>query len=384
MRRRAGRWRTGRPGCGRGRFGGRGWARAISATVAFTAQNRSAHRSCGGIGCEHRGRRPPGRRVHRDRVACAARAARRRRDDPRPRPGRGIERTQLRRPPPFAARLASGRTATVGLVVPFVNRWFFAEVIAAVETELRRAGLDLLLYNLGDLAGRAQFFDVMPMRKRVDARARRESGARGLRVRRAGRAEPPGRAARHPPRGPACRPGSTTSPPRGRRSITSCSWGHRRIGLIGGDTDDPMRFTPPLHTAATATATRCEAVGIEPTRRWSTSAISPSTVVARPPVACWSGADPADRGVRRERRDGLRSAPRGRSARVCAPPHDLAVVGFDDQPLSPTSWTLPRCVSRSPIQALDVTTRMLALIAEGDPADRRPRPARPPCGYRPS
>ena len=33
---------------------------------------------------------------------------------------------------PFAARLASGRTATVGLVVPFVNRWFFGEVIGAV------------------------------------------------------------------------------------------------------------------------------------------------------------------------------------------------------------------------------------------------------------
>src|SRR4051812_41923189 len=70
---------------------------------------------------------------------------------------------------PFAARLASGRTATVGVVVPFVNRWFFAEVIDTVETALRRAGFDLLLYNLGDEAGRARFFDVMPMRKRVDA-----------------------------------------------------------------------------------------------------------------------------------------------------------------------------------------------------------------------
>ena len=29
---------------------------------------------------------------------------------------------------PFAARLASGRSATVGAVVPFINRWFFAEV----------------------------------------------------------------------------------------------------------------------------------------------------------------------------------------------------------------------------------------------------------------
>src|SRR6476661_1358112 len=70
---------------------------------------------------------------------------------------------------PFAARLASGRTATVGVVVPFVNRWFFAEVIDTVETSLRKAGFDLLLYNLGDETGRSRFFDVMPMRKRVDA-----------------------------------------------------------------------------------------------------------------------------------------------------------------------------------------------------------------------
>src|SRR6195952_1457006 len=62
---------------------------------------------------------------------------------------------------PFAARLASGRTATVGLVVPFVNRWFFAEVIATVEAELRTAGFDLLLYNLGSRHGRTRFFDEM-------------------------------------------------------------------------------------------------------------------------------------------------------------------------------------------------------------------------------
>ena len=31
---------------------------------------------------------------------------------------------------PFAARLASGRTATVGVVVPFVNRWYYGEFLA--------------------------------------------------------------------------------------------------------------------------------------------------------------------------------------------------------------------------------------------------------------
>ena len=70
---------------------------------------------------------------------------------------------------PFAARLASGRTATVGVVVPFVDRWFFAVVIDTVERALRLAGYDLLLYNLGDEQGRTTFFASMPMRKRVDA-----------------------------------------------------------------------------------------------------------------------------------------------------------------------------------------------------------------------
>src|SRR5690348_2951077 len=70
---------------------------------------------------------------------------------------------------PFAARLASGRTATVGIVLPFINRWFFAEVLDGVETALRQAGFDLLLYNLGNEPGRARFFELLPLRKRVDA-----------------------------------------------------------------------------------------------------------------------------------------------------------------------------------------------------------------------
>ena len=82
---------------------------------------------------------------------------------------------------PFAARLASGRTATVGLVVPFVNRWFFAEVIATVETALRHAGFDLLLYNLGDADGRTPV-----LRRHADAQAGRRRAGRQPRPRRRG------------------------------------------------------------------------------------------------------------------------------------------------------------------------------------------------------
>ena len=70
---------------------------------------------------------------------------------------------------PFAARLASGRTSTVGVVVPFVNRWFFAEVLGAIQKVLAAAECDLLLFNLDSPEGRAAFFRDLPVRKRVDS-----------------------------------------------------------------------------------------------------------------------------------------------------------------------------------------------------------------------
>lgn len=72
-------------------------------------------------------------------------------------------------PSPAASRLASGRTGTVGVVVQFDARWFFAECIRGAEIELRAAGYDLLLYNVGDPACRERLFTSMPLRRRVDA-----------------------------------------------------------------------------------------------------------------------------------------------------------------------------------------------------------------------
>ncbi|MFI6575832.1 LacI family DNA-binding transcriptional regulator [Nocardiopsis sp. NPDC050513] len=70
---------------------------------------------------------------------------------------------------PSASHLASGRTRTIGLVAPYVNRWFFGQVIFGVEEVLRAKGFDLLLYNIPDASSRDRFFDVMPLRRRVDA-----------------------------------------------------------------------------------------------------------------------------------------------------------------------------------------------------------------------
>ena len=71
---------------------------------------------------------------------------------------------------PSAASLASGQTRAVGVVVPFVTRWFYGGVVQGAEKLLRDAGYDLLLYNLGgDPEARRRVFGTHLTRKRVDA-----------------------------------------------------------------------------------------------------------------------------------------------------------------------------------------------------------------------
>jgi LacI family transcriptional regulator, repressor for deo operon, udp, cdd, tsx, nupC, and nupG len=270
---------------------------------------------------------------------------------------------------PFAARLASGRTTTMGLVVPFVNRWFFAEVISTVEAALRPAGFDLLLYNLGDEQGRTRFFDVMPMRKRVDgvlvaslvlddaefdalAELNRPVGLLGLE-----------------------REGFLSARIDDISAARSAvdhliGQGHRRIGLIGGDTDDPMAFTPPLHrrdgyrdalgAAGLPADPALEQLGYF-TVDGGGAAARRLLALPDPPTAFFAESDEMAFGALREvRAAGLRV------------PDDVAVIGFDDHPLSEL---MDLSTIRQPVaeQALDVTTRLLALIADtGDELPRDP------------
>jgi LacI family repressor for deo operon, udp, cdd, tsx, nupC, and nupG len=263
---------------------------------------------------------------------------------------------------PFAARLASGRTATVGVVVPFVNRWFFSEVIDTVETALRRAGFDLLLYNLSDEAGRSQFFDVMPMRKRVDAvlivsLVLADGEIAALRAL-------------------GCPVGLLGLKGKGFLSTriddvrSACmavthltELGHRRIGLIGGDTDDPMRFTPPLHRAD-GYHEALAAVGVAPdpaleqlgyfTIDGGEQACRSLMALPDRPTAIFAESD--------EMACGALRALRRLQVRV---PQDVAIFGFDDHPFADLMdlSTISQPVAD---QALDVTTRLLAALAIDD------------------
>lgn len=70
---------------------------------------------------------------------------------------------------PSAASLASGRTRTIGLISPWINRWFFSNVIEGAERALRAQGFDVLLYTfeVDRQAGRPRV-DPSVLRRRVD------------------------------------------------------------------------------------------------------------------------------------------------------------------------------------------------------------------------
>ncbi|ROS79194.1 LacI family DNA-binding transcriptional regulator [Cellulomonas sp. PhB143] len=70
---------------------------------------------------------------------------------------------------PSASSLASGRTRTIGLLTPWVNRWFFANVIDGAERGLRALGYDALLYTFDVRDGHPRRrVDPGVLRRRVD------------------------------------------------------------------------------------------------------------------------------------------------------------------------------------------------------------------------
>jgi LacI family repressor for deo operon, udp, cdd, tsx, nupC, and nupG len=53
-------------------------------------------------------------------------------------------------PSSAAESLATGRSRNIAVVTPFINRWFYSEVIDVVESALIGAGYDLTLSRLTD------------------------------------------------------------------------------------------------------------------------------------------------------------------------------------------------------------------------------------------
>ncbi|MCW2540477.1 MAG: transcriptional regulator, LacI family [Frankiales bacterium] len=267
---------------------------------------------------------------------------------------------------PFAARLASGRSSTFGVVVPFVHRWFFAEVLGAVEGVLRGAGYDLLLHNLGDSEGRERFFSVLPVRKRVDAvivvslalTADEVEALTSLEL-------PVGVVGARFPGLSSVRIDDVAA---ARQAVDHLlSLGHRRIALIGGDTDDPMRFTPPHHRLiGYREALNAIEVPYDPalerlgyfTVGGGEAAMRELLELAERPTAVFAESDEMAYGAMRAiRRAGLRVG------------HDIAVIGFDDHS---NADLMDLSTVRQPVaeQGALLTHAMLAALADDtEPTD---------------
>jgi DNA-binding LacI/PurR family transcriptional regulator len=68
-----------------------------------------------------------------------------------------------------ASRLASGKTSTVGVITPFIDRWYFSNLLSGIERVTRSGGFDLLVYSLDRLDERERIFHQKLLRERVDA-----------------------------------------------------------------------------------------------------------------------------------------------------------------------------------------------------------------------
>jgi DNA-binding LacI/PurR family transcriptional regulator len=68
-----------------------------------------------------------------------------------------------------AVSLATGRTQNIGVLMPYVTRWFFAEVLEGIQDALLAQDLDLTLYDARPgTAGRQRIFEQFLARKRFD------------------------------------------------------------------------------------------------------------------------------------------------------------------------------------------------------------------------
>lgn len=69
---------------------------------------------------------------------------------------------------PSASRLASGRTGTVAVITPFIDRWFFSTLLSGISDVLQEEDVDLLVYEVGDPATSPGLPTERRLRGRVD------------------------------------------------------------------------------------------------------------------------------------------------------------------------------------------------------------------------
>jgi LacI family repressor for deo operon, udp, cdd, tsx, nupC, and nupG len=267
---------------------------------------------------------------------------------------------------PLASGLVTGRVRSVGVILPYAGRWFFAEAVRGIAEALREEGYDLVLHVLADARRRRDFFSSLPVRRRVDAvilvalplDVRESDLLRSLGVPMAAVAEP--MSGVHGDR--------IDNVAAARLAVQHLlNLGHRRIACIGGDLDGPERFgIPGLRTegyrSAMAEADLPVEEGWELDGRFTArggelAMCSLLSLAGGSPTAVFCQSDEMAFGALRAlRRAGLKC------------PDDVSLVGVDDHELSET-FDMTTVAQPVPAQAASAARWVVAALQKA--ADTR-------------
>ncbi len=265
---------------------------------------------------------------------------------------------------PSARRLATGRTGTIGVVVPYITTWYFSQVVSGAEHTLRVAGYDVILVILPDAGTRQRFFATMPLRRRVDAVLLLTLPVTSSEVAALGMLQVPivtiGEMV------PGVSGIGIDDHNVGRRAAEHLlELGHRRIGLICGLQQGDFSFTAP-HRRRQGFTVACARAGVEIrtdrivtaefTADGGVAAASALLRLAEPPTAVFAMSD--------EIAIGALHRLRGAGLRV---PQDVSVIGVDDHPLAATLG-LTTIRQRAAAQGGAAAELMLAQLRPGSSA----------------
>ena len=271
---------------------------------------------------------------------------------------------------PTATSLATGRTGVVGVLAPFLSRWFFAHALDGVEHTLRTHGLHLLLLNVGSRpSNEPLLLDEVRLRKRVDA-VLVVSCDLGV----------PEVAMLTALRVPVATVGVDVDPwdlvgvddaAAGDAAMTHLlTLGHRRLAYVGGDVEQDVHVATAVQRLE-GVRRALRRAGVDPdcvqalvgdwTIAGGLAAGGQLLDQPTPPTAVLAASD--------EMAIGVLMAARQRGVRV---PQELSVMGVDDHELA---WTHDLTTVAQPVEALGTAAAQLVVdaLAAGAPVSGRPR-----------
>ena len=237
---------------------------------------------------------------------------------------------------PAARRLATGRSHAIAVLVPFVNTWYCAEVMAGVEAVCAEAGYDMVVIALRTENGDRRPIDgtgalhrrvegivdgIVVVDVELEPTELDEVISRGLSVVSIG-----------PPL-PGCASTGIDDVAVGRMATEHLiGLGHRRIALIGDTTDNVFGFTVPvMRQSGYEEALAGAGIDIDDrlmvdgafTVQGGAEALDQLMALDEPPTAIFASGDIMALGVmQRARQLGIDT------------PGDISIVGVDDQPVA--------------------------------------------------